>query len=131
MEERARIEGIRNLYVYASQGQQKVPLSSVSRTAFAQETTRFQRGNQFRTITVAMFPADGYLASDVMKLAEPGLASIRRPAIGWRMVVSRKSNRRGSQNWRWSCSSATRPSLWWSLRRYRMGLSAHSQCCGL
>ncbi|MFN7967606.1 MAG: efflux RND transporter permease subunit [Acidobacteriota bacterium] len=88
MEERARIEDIRNLYVYAAQGQQKVPLSSVSRVEFSQETTRIQRRNQFRTITVATFPAEGYLASDVMKLAAPGLETIRRSLPpGYRLEI--------------------------------------------
>jgi multidrug efflux pump subunit AcrB len=66
MEERARLSDIQNLYVYSSQGTQKVPLQLVSRIDYGLSTEKLQRRNQFRTITVSAFPADGVLPSEVM-----------------------------------------------------------------
>jgi multidrug efflux pump subunit AcrB len=59
MEERSQLADIRSLYVYASQGQQKVPLQSISSVVYGMRTERLQRRNQFRTITVSAFPMPG------------------------------------------------------------------------
>lgn len=66
MEERARLSDIQNLYVYSSQGPQKVPLQLISRIDYGLSTEKLQRRNQFRTITVSAFPADGVLPSEVL-----------------------------------------------------------------
>jgi multidrug efflux pump subunit AcrB len=76
--ERAQLADLRNLYVYSSAGDQKVPLRQVSSVAYQMETQKIQRRNQFRTITVSCFPATGHLASEVMAAARPQLAAFVR-----------------------------------------------------
>jgi multidrug efflux pump subunit AcrB len=66
MDERARLSDIQNLYVYSSQGSQKVPLQLVSKVEYGLSTEKMQRRNQFRTITVSAFPAEGNLSSEVL-----------------------------------------------------------------
>jgi multidrug efflux pump subunit AcrB len=65
-EERARLSDVQNLYVYSQQGTQKVPLSLISRIEYGLSTEKLQRRNQFRTITVSAFPAEGFLSSEVL-----------------------------------------------------------------
>ena len=67
MGERAQLADIKNLYVYSTQGVQRVPLQQVSSIKYQMETEKLRRLNQFRTITVSCFPAEGALAADVMK----------------------------------------------------------------
>jgi multidrug efflux pump subunit AcrB len=76
MEERARLADIRNLYVYSSQGPQKVPLASVSSLRYGLRTEKIQRRNQFRTITVSAFPDAGTLPSQVLNAALPRLREL-------------------------------------------------------
>jgi multidrug efflux pump subunit AcrB len=66
MEERARLSDVQNLYVYSSQGSQKVPLQLISRIDYGLATEKLQRRNQFRTITVSAFPAEGRLPTEVL-----------------------------------------------------------------
>jgi len=66
MEERAQLSDVQNLYVFASQGTQKVPLQSVSSIDYGLATEKLQRRNQFRTITVSAFPTGGRLSSEVL-----------------------------------------------------------------
>jgi multidrug efflux pump len=66
MGERARLSDIQSLYVFSSQGSQKVPLQLVSTIDYGLSTEKLQRRNQFRTITVSAFPADGVLPSEVL-----------------------------------------------------------------
>jgi multidrug efflux pump subunit AcrB len=56
MEERAQLADIRSLYVYASQGSQKIPLQSISSVVYDAKTEKVQRRNQFRTVTVSKIP---------------------------------------------------------------------------
>lgn len=70
-EERAQLEDIDNLYVHGSKGQ-KVPLRQVSSVTYGLETEKIRRRNHFRTLTVACFPAAGYIPSEVTsKLVGP------------------------------------------------------------
>ena len=66
MTERAQLSDVQNLYVYASQGSQKVPLGLISTIEYGLETQKLQRRNQFRTVTVSAFPEEGVLASEVL-----------------------------------------------------------------
>jgi multidrug efflux pump subunit AcrB len=66
MEERAQLSDVQNLYVFSSQGSQKVPLQLVSTIDYGLSTEKLQRRNQFRTITVSAFPVDGRLSSEVL-----------------------------------------------------------------
>jgi multidrug efflux pump subunit AcrB len=73
MEERAQLADINNLYVYSSQGTERVPLGQVSSVEHGMQTEKLRRRNQFRTITVSCFPADGRLPSEVMSAAREKL----------------------------------------------------------
>ena len=88
MEERSQLSDIRSLYVYATQGQQKVPLQSISEIVYGMRTERLQRRNQFRTITVSAFPEAGSLPSEVLDAAMPKLQEFeRRLPPGYKMEI--------------------------------------------
>jgi multidrug efflux pump subunit AcrB/predicted DNA-binding transcriptional regulator len=88
MEERAQLDDLQNLYVYSSQGQQKVPLRQVAQTEYGMQAEKVRARNQFRTITVSAMPAAGHLASEVMKAARPQLTELQAtlPA-GYRLEI--------------------------------------------
>jgi len=89
MEERARLSDVQNLYVYSTQGTQKVPLSLVSRIEYGLETEKLQRRNQFRTITVSAFPEDGVLASEVLNPLLPKVQALERSLPpGYRLEIA-------------------------------------------
>jgi multidrug efflux pump subunit AcrB len=78
MEERAQLADIRSLYVYASEGAQKVPLQSISSISYDMQTEKLQRRNQFRTVTISAFPEHGVLPSEVLNPAMPALKDFER-----------------------------------------------------
>jgi multidrug efflux pump subunit AcrB len=78
MEERSQLSDVRSLYVYSSQGSQKVPLQSISSVVYDMQTEKLQRRNQFRTITVSAFPAADVLPSEVLGAAMPRLKEFER-----------------------------------------------------
>jgi multidrug efflux pump subunit AcrB len=72
IDERARLTDIEDLYVYAFQGTNKIPLREVSTITRQLGAEKIARRNQFRTITVMCFPTPGSLPSEVMtKAGEP------------------------------------------------------------
>ncbi|MGO8880895.1 MAG: efflux RND transporter permease subunit [Desulfomonilaceae bacterium] len=77
MEERSAIGDIENLYVYAAEGSQKVPLGQISTIEYGMETERIERRNQFRTITVSCFPVPGVLPSEVTSAFMPKLEEFK------------------------------------------------------
>src|SRR5262249_30740159 len=88
MEERAQLSDVRSLYVYSSQGSQKVPLQSISSIVYEMQTEKLQRRNQFRTITISTFSEAGTLPSEVLKAAMPGLKAFeQRLPPGYRMEI--------------------------------------------
>jgi multidrug efflux pump subunit AcrB len=88
MEERTRLADVQNLYVYSSDGSQKVPLRSVSSIRYGNQTQRVQRRDHFRTISVIAFPADGVLASEVLSAAMPQLTEFaQRLPPGYTMEI--------------------------------------------
>ncbi len=88
MEERARIGDIQNLYVYSTQGTQKVPLQLVSHVEYGLETEKLQRRNQFRTITVSAFPDEGVLPSEVLTPLLPKIRALERSLPpGYRLEI--------------------------------------------
>jgi multidrug efflux pump subunit AcrB len=88
MEERAGLSDINNLYVYSSQGTQKVPLRQVSSIDYDLQTEKLRRRNQFRTITVSCMADAGWLPSDVMNAARPRLEEIAAALPpGYRMEI--------------------------------------------
>ena len=88
MEERAQLGDLKNLYVYSSQGSQKIHLRQVSSMEYGMRTEKMRSRNQFRTITVSAMPSEGKLASEVMKAARPELEVLSKemPA-GYRMEI--------------------------------------------
>jgi len=87
-EERAQPGDLQNLYVYSSSGTQKVPLGQISHTEYSLQDEVIRRRNQFRTITVSCAPQPGVLASEVMKQAQPRLATLAsRLPPGYRLEI--------------------------------------------
>ena len=78
MDERAQLSDLQNLYVYASQSAQKVPLLGVAVLQSTMETQRIRRLEHFRTITVKGFPAPGALASEGLRAAWPRLMAFAK-----------------------------------------------------
>ena len=76
LNQRARLDDVRNLYVYPSTGKQGVPLRQISRLDYSFRNEVITRRNQFRTITISAAPRDGVLASEVMALARPKLEAV-------------------------------------------------------
>jgi multidrug efflux pump subunit AcrB len=88
MEERAQLTDIQNLYVYSSQGPQKVPLRQVSTVTYQMETEKIRRREQFRTITVGGYPEPGVLPSEVMNALRPRLMEFAKSLPpGYRMEL--------------------------------------------
>lgn len=78
MEERAQLTDIQNLYVYSTQGAQRVPLGLLSQVDYEMKTEKIRRRNQFRTLSVGCFPAPGRLPSEVMDAARARLTEFER-----------------------------------------------------
>jgi multidrug efflux pump len=88
MEERGELSDIRNLYVYASNGRQKVPLEAVTTIDYGMQTEKLQRRNQFRTITISAFTTDDVLPSQVLNASLPKLQQLERALPpGYRMEI--------------------------------------------
>jgi multidrug efflux pump subunit AcrB len=87
-QERAQLSDVENLYVYSSQGSQKVPLRTVSSVANEMVTERIRRQEHFRTIGVHAFPQAGVLSSEILSQAMPQLTAFEKtlPA-GYRMQI--------------------------------------------
>ena len=87
-QERAQLSDLENLYVYASQGQQKISLRSVSRLENQLETVRIRRQEHFRTIGVHAYGQSGVLSSEILKRAMPKLREFEQNlSPGYRMIV--------------------------------------------
>lgn len=71
--ERAQLSDVQNLYVYSSQGTQKVPLLEISSIHNTLESHGIRRQEHFRTISVECTPANGSLPSEVLNAAMPKL----------------------------------------------------------
>jgi multidrug efflux pump subunit AcrB len=88
MGERARLADLGNLYVYSSQGPQKVPLGLISSLDYRMQTEKIERRQQFRTIEVSCYPAPGVLASQVLHAVRPGLTKFAQSLPpGYKMEV--------------------------------------------
>ena len=77
MDERARLGDLTNLYVYSSQGTERVPLRQIASLSTGMRPEKILRRNQFRTITVGAFPKEGKLASEVMMASQAQLDQFR------------------------------------------------------
>lgn len=86
--ERAQLSDVENLYVYSSQGPQKVPLRTVSSVVNEMVAKRIRRQEHFRTIGIHAFPQPGVLPSEILKQALPQLTGLAKnlPA-GYRLQI--------------------------------------------
>jgi multidrug efflux pump subunit AcrB len=88
MNERAQLDDVRSLYVYANEGTRKIPLESVSSVEYGTKTEKLRRRGQFRTITVSAFTKDGFLPSEVLIAARPQLDALQAELPpGYRMAI--------------------------------------------
>jgi multidrug efflux pump subunit AcrB len=77
-QDRAQLSQIKNLYVYSSQQNTRVPLLSVATVKNILETGRIRRREHFRTISILCFPAPGILASEVLGPIESKLKDLQK-----------------------------------------------------
>jgi multidrug efflux pump subunit AcrB len=75
-DERASAGDLRDLYVAPPGGSHKVPLEQVAALGLDFGPEKIARRNQRRCVTVAAFPAEGALPSEVMAAARPRLEAI-------------------------------------------------------
>lgn len=78
LEERAQLSDIQNLYIYSALSPNKIPLRTISSIQHDLETPKIVRRDHFRTISVRAFPSAGSLPSEVLKQAQPQLASFAK-----------------------------------------------------
>ena len=78
MDERAQLADIKNLYVYSSQTNNRVPLLSVATVGNSLETGRIVRREHFRTISILCYPEPGVLASEVLNPILPKLQEFQK-----------------------------------------------------
>ena len=78
MQERAQLADIKNLYVYSSQTNNRVPLLSVAAVGNSLETSRVARREHFRTISILCYPQPGVLASEVLEPILPKLQEFQK-----------------------------------------------------
>jgi len=78
MDERAKLADIKNLYVYSSQANNRVPLLSVATVGNSLETGRIVRREHFRTISILCYPEPGVLASEVLNPILPKLQEFQK-----------------------------------------------------
>jgi multidrug efflux pump subunit AcrB len=74
--ERQQLSDLDNLYVYAASGKERVPLRQIADLDYDRVTAKILRRNHVRTITVAAFPVEGALPSEVLAHVTPGLAEL-------------------------------------------------------
>jgi multidrug efflux pump subunit AcrB len=76
-EDRADLDDLRSLYAVSVRSSQRVPLDQVATLATVMEPEKIKRHNHFRTITVAGFPVEGKLPSEVLNQARPAIEELR------------------------------------------------------
>jgi len=78
MQERGQVADIKNLYVYSSQTNNRVPLLSVANVEHIMQTGRIARREHFRTISILCYPQPGVLASEVIDPIIPKLQEFQK-----------------------------------------------------
>ena len=78
MQERAQLADIKNLYVYSSNNNNRVPLLSVATVGNFLETGRVARREHFRTVSILCYPQPGVLASEVLEPILPKLQEFQK-----------------------------------------------------
>ena len=101
VEERAQLEDLADLYVYARGGTDRVPLGSIAGISYGLKTEKMWRRNHFRTITVSAFPRDGVLPSEVIKAIKPWLKTFEAglpPGYSLEIAGEHKEQIKGFKN---------------------------------
>jgi multidrug efflux pump subunit AcrB len=89
MDERNVLSRLDDLYVHSSLDARRVPLKQVAVVEHKFEPARLRRFNQFLTMTVSCFPAEGRLPSEVLTAASGGIEQFRSTlAPGIRMEIA-------------------------------------------
>ena len=78
MQDRAQLADIKNLYVYSSQTNNRVPLLSIATVGNSLETGRIRRREHFRTISILCYPQPGVLASEVLNQILPKIQEFQK-----------------------------------------------------
>jgi multidrug efflux pump subunit AcrB len=78
VQERAQLADIKNLYVYSSQTNNRVPLLSIATVGNSLETGRVRRREHFRTISILCYPQPGVLASEVLNQILPKIQEFQK-----------------------------------------------------
>ena len=76
-EERSQLQDVGDLYVYAVDGANRIPLTALAPMVFQMSQERIVRRDHFRTVTVTAFPAAGMLPSQVMAKVIPRIRALR------------------------------------------------------
>ncbi|MCF8466269.1 MAG: efflux RND transporter permease subunit [Sneathiella sp.] len=87
--ERAQISDLKNLYVFASTSNNKIPLGQIATVKYQLQTERIRRLEHFRTVNVRTFPLAGILPSEVMAIVKDDLDDFeKRLPPGFTMEIS-------------------------------------------
>ena len=78
MQDRAQLADIKNLYVYSSSTNNRVPLLSVANVGHFLETGRVARREHFRTISILCYPQPGVLSSEILNSILPKLQEFQK-----------------------------------------------------
>jgi multidrug efflux pump subunit AcrB len=78
MEERAQLSDLRSLYVFSSHDAPPVPLEQIATISWQPQRPKIRRFDQYRTVTVQCWPAEGHLPSEVMSAAMPKLQAFQK-----------------------------------------------------
>ncbi len=71
MDERARLNDLSSLYVYAQNGSAHAPFSDLAKFSYEMQPARINRYQQFPTVTASSFPKYGHLPSELLMAAMP------------------------------------------------------------
>ncbi len=77
VEERAQLSDLRNLYIFSAQSTPPVPLGQVATISLQPVVPKIKRFDQYRTVTIQCWPAQGHLPSEVLASAMPKLETFQ------------------------------------------------------
>jgi multidrug efflux pump subunit AcrB len=78
MEERAQLSDLHSMYIFSRQGTSPVPVDQVATISLEPVTSKTKRFDQYRTVTVQCWPAEGHLSSEVISAAMPKLKEFQK-----------------------------------------------------
>jgi multidrug efflux pump subunit AcrB len=78
MEERAQLSDLHSMYIFSRQDTSPVPVDQVATISLEPVTSKTKRFDQYRTVTVQCWPAEGHLSSEVISAAMPKLKEFQK-----------------------------------------------------